>query len=120
MGDALGKVHTMDEAAAALRISRRALHDIVKRHPFYFLNGSRKLFTASDLVKLTEALRPDPTPCRSSSSRPARGSRQTIESGAPTLASAWTKAQAALSKPSRGSSSQRGKPRSNVLSLPQR
>ena len=34
----------MDEAAKFLRISRRSLQEIVKRHPFYYPNGRRKLF----------------------------------------------------------------------------
>lgn len=85
----LGKIHTMDEAAAALRISRRSLHEIIKRHPFYFLNGNRKLFTDADLVKLTEALRPASAP------RPSRAA------GAPTLAETWARAEKALAKPAR-------------------
>lgn len=45
----MSKALTMDEAAAELRVSRRALQDILKRHPFYYPNGRRKLFTEADI-----------------------------------------------------------------------
>ena len=40
----LPAVYTMNEAAARLRISRRALQELVRKHPFYALNGRKKLF----------------------------------------------------------------------------
>lgn len=52
------KVYTMEEAAARLRISRRALQELVKRFPFYALNGNRKLFSEEDLGALWESMRP--------------------------------------------------------------
>lgn len=39
----------MDEAADALRIGRRSFQEIVKRYPFYYPNGRRKLFTDADV-----------------------------------------------------------------------
>ena len=47
----------MKEAAQHLRISRRALQELVKRHPHYYFNGCRKLFEESDIIKLREAMR---------------------------------------------------------------
>jgi excisionase family DNA binding protein len=55
----LGPIYTMNEAAARMRISRRALQELIKRHPFYFPNGRRKLFTEDDLANLVAALRED-------------------------------------------------------------
>ena len=54
---ALGRIYTMKEAAARIRISRRALQDVIKRYPFYFPNGRRKLFTEADLANIVTALR---------------------------------------------------------------
>ena len=34
-----GGVLGMNDAARALGVSRRALQEIIKRHPFYMLNG---------------------------------------------------------------------------------
>ncbi|WP_456725314.1 MULTISPECIES: hypothetical protein [unclassified Bradyrhizobium] len=47
---------TLKEAAAELRISYRRLQDIVKRHPFYYPNGNRKLFTEENLSLIRSAL----------------------------------------------------------------
>ncbi len=47
----------MNEAAGRLRVSRRALQELVKRYPHYFSNGRRKLFTEEDLIALVATLR---------------------------------------------------------------
>ncbi|MGD0142137.1 MAG: hypothetical protein ABSC92_03170 [Rhizomicrobium sp.] len=47
----------MGEAADWLRISRRALQELVKQHPHYYANGRRKLFQESDITALRAALR---------------------------------------------------------------
>jgi hypothetical protein len=47
---------TLKEAANELRISVRRLQDIVKRHPFYYPNGNRKLFTGDNLSAIRTAL----------------------------------------------------------------
>lgn len=59
MNDApsLPVVFTMNEVAARLRISRRALQELVKKHPFYANNGRKKLFAEADIVALWEAMR---------------------------------------------------------------
>ena len=94
-----GDNYTMEEAARWLRISRRKLQDVVKRHPLYYPNGNRKLFAESDLVALREAIRRES--CRSSSFRPARAKRHSGPSVGHTSASMWTEAQSLLSKPKR-------------------
>ena len=109
---------TMEEAAETLRISRRALQEIIKRHPFYVPNGRRKLFTEADLAAIVAGLRREVDECRSNSSRPASAKRRIGRSVEPTSASAWTRAQELLTKPSRNRSSQPGDERSNVVPLP--
>lgn len=47
---------TLKEAADELRISLRNFQDIVKRHPFYYPNGNRKLFTEENLASIRSAL----------------------------------------------------------------
>ena len=47
---------TLKEAVGELRISVRRLQDIVKRHPFYYPNGNRKLFTEENLSSIRSAL----------------------------------------------------------------
>lgn len=47
---------TLKEAADELRISVRRLQDIAKRHPFYYPNGNRKLFTEENLSSIRNAL----------------------------------------------------------------
>ena len=49
---ALPKLYTMEEAAEHLRVSRRTLQELIKRHPFYRSAGRRKLFTETDLTTL--------------------------------------------------------------------
>lgn len=53
---------TMPEVARLLRISRRGLQDIIRRHPYYREVGRKKLFTMSDYENLLEALKcPSPS-----------------------------------------------------------
>jgi hypothetical protein len=47
---------SMDEAAGALGVSRRALQEILKRHPHYYPNGKRKLFTEADIAAISRAM----------------------------------------------------------------
>ena len=47
---------TLKEAANELRISLRRFQDIVKRYPFYYPNGNRKLFTEENLASIRSAL----------------------------------------------------------------
>ncbi|MFG1340949.1 helix-turn-helix domain-containing protein [Xanthobacter autotrophicus] len=54
----LGPIYTIDEAAAALRVSRRTFSDLIKKHPHYHLNGRKKLFDVADLEAIWDAMRP--------------------------------------------------------------
>ncbi len=110
----IGRIYSMDEAAAELHISRRALQDLIKTHPHYALNGHKKLFSETDIRALWEAMR-----CPSNSSRPSRAKRQTGTSAARTSDDMWKRAQERLSKPSRGGSSRPRGRKSNVVSFPQ-
>lgn len=76
--DAAVRLFTMDEAAAQLRVSRRTMQDIIRQHAFYRIVGRRKMFTASDLNAIVNALavcvpmrsrraRPTSRPCRAGS-----------------------------------------------------
>ena len=56
--------YTMNEAAAELRISRRNLQELVKDHPYFYSNGSRKLFTDGDIAALIQAMRQEAESCR--------------------------------------------------------
>ena len=47
---------TFKEAAQELRISVRSFQEIVRRHPFYYPNGNRKLFTEENLAEIRTAL----------------------------------------------------------------
>lgn len=60
----------MNEAAAALGVSRRALQELVKRHPRYYANGNRKLFEESDIVALRFAMRQAATEQRAKKDKP--------------------------------------------------
>ena len=51
-----GKLFTIIEAAAKLRISRRNLQDLLHRAPHYALNGNRKLFSEEHIAKLFDAM----------------------------------------------------------------
>lgn len=120
---ALEHAFTMDEAAGELRISRRALQDLVKRHEFYYPNGRRKLFTESDISALRAAMRQEAEEtrerkkCRSNSSGRAPGRPRIGLSGAPTSGSMWTEAQRRLTELRRQSSSGSGKTKSKVVPL---
>src|SRR3990167_9822046 len=89
---ALDHNFTMDEVAGWLRVSRRQLQELVKRHPFFYGNGNRKLFSEDDLLSLRTAMRQE-SECPSSSSRRVPVKHHTGPSGARTLASIWTEAQ---------------------------
>lgn len=60
----LGSIYTMDEAAAALRMSRRAFQQVIKKHPHYHLNGHKKLFDVADLEAIWNAMRPGNYPLK--------------------------------------------------------
>lgn len=60
----LGPIYTMDEAAAALRMSRRTFSDFIKKHRHYHLNGHKKLFDTADLEALWDAMRADDHPLK--------------------------------------------------------
>lgn len=48
---------TIAEAADILRMSRRSLQEIIKRHPYYYPVGRRKIFTSADIEKIRVCLR---------------------------------------------------------------
>lgn len=50
------RVFTLKEAAIELRMSYNRLREIVKRHPYYYPNGNRKLFTDDNLASIRSAL----------------------------------------------------------------
>lgn len=93
----------MDEAAKLLRISRRSLQEIVKRHPFYYPNGRRKLFQESDIANLREAMRSEANEdrqriktCLSNLSHRATARRRITPSEGPISGPIWTEAQKRL------------------------
>ena len=107
----LERAFTMDEAANELRISRRALQELIKRHPFYYQNGCRKLFEETDIANLRLAMRGEAQTdrqrieeCRSSSYRRVDRRRRTSRSEAHTSGSIWTEAQSRLAELRRQSS----------------
>lgn len=53
----IGNIYTLNEAAAKLRMSRRALQDTIIRLPFYSKNGRVYLFSEDDLKKIWEGMR---------------------------------------------------------------
>ena len=53
----LGRVYSLNEAAAKLHMSRRALQDIIKRLPFYAKNGRVYLFSDDDIGKIWDGMR---------------------------------------------------------------
>ena len=60
---------TMNEAAAALNVSRRWLQGFLQKiPPCWLVAGNRKLFDDHAMFNIKEAMR-----CRSSSTRPAKG-----------------------------------------------
>jgi hypothetical protein len=60
----LPQILTMNEAAKALRIGRTNLQRLIQRHPFYFANGARKLFTEDHIRSLIAAMERDTTKVR--------------------------------------------------------
>lgn len=62
---------TFNEAATELRVSIRAMHRIVQRHPHYYSNGRRKLFTTTDISQIQAALREEAA-CSSSLGVPVK------------------------------------------------
>ena len=83
---ALSLAYTMQEAAELLRISRRALQELIKRHAFYYVNGKRKLFEESDILRLRGAMRREAI------------RRRTTLSGELTSDGMWIEAQKRLSE----------------------
>jgi hypothetical protein len=45
----LGRIYTFDEAANELRVGKRSLQGIIKRHPYYAKNGRVYLFSENDI-----------------------------------------------------------------------
>jgi excisionase family DNA binding protein len=106
-------LHTMDEAAKKLRVSRRWLQDFIQDHPYYRMAGRKKLFSEEDITRLQGAL-----PCPGSSSRPEKARRRIGTSAGSTSDSLWTRARELLTNGRRGASSSYGESRPNVVSLP--
>ena len=101
----LERAFTMAEAAALLRISKRALQELIKRHPFYYANGTRKLFQESDIEALRSAMRAKvdnkglgASSCLSNSYHLGPVKHRTIRSGGHTSGNMWTAAQKRLSE----------------------
>ena len=124
MTKALESAFTMDEAAGVLRISRRSLQDLVKRHHFYYPNGRRKLFTESDITALREAMRREAeeqrerNKCPSNSFRRVPGKPLIGRSGARTSGPMWTELQRRLTELRQQGSLSSGKTKSKVVPLP--
>ena len=89
-------IYTMQEAAERLRICRRNLQELIKRYPFYFPNGRRKLFTENDLAALIAALRNEAAECHSNLRRPVKAVRPTSLPAKPISGSMWAEAQRRL------------------------
>src|ERR1700730_11590376 len=83
----LGRIYTFDEAATELRVGKRSLQDIVKRHPHYAKNGRVYLFSENDIRLIWEGLR-----CHSSSQ--SEKAPTTGISVAPSVNSLYSKARA--------------------------
>lgn len=108
---------TMDEAAEELRYSRRSFQEVVKRYPFYYPNGKRKLFTLADIEAIRKALREEEQ-CRLNSFHQSQAKPRTTISGGRTSDNMWTRAQELLGKKSRGNSDASQPKPSNVVSMP--
>jgi hypothetical protein len=63
------QLYTLDEAAARFRCSRRKFIETIKKHPFYSLHGTTKLFSEADLHAIHKAL---PCPSNSNAGKAAR------------------------------------------------
>jgi hypothetical protein len=92
---------TIREAAAELRKSERWLRDWLQGHPydahgraFFALAGRTKLFTADDINRIDEAMRPVPRP---NLLRPVRGRRTGQSAASPSL---WAEAARLTGDPS--------------------
>ena len=105
---ALPQLHTMDEVAQALHISRRKLQDVIKERPFYRQIGRQKVFTEADIKALVESLS-----CPSSS--PNATAEKTGTSVAPSEASLWTKLQALTTAKEPKKSASAGKRKSSTV-----
>ena len=106
-------LHTMDETATKLRISRRSLQDFIRDYPYYRSFGRKKLFTDEDVARLIEAL-----PCPGNSSRPARAKRRSGTSGGNTSASLLTEVRALARGEPPLRSSTPGNDKRSVVSFP--
>jgi hypothetical protein len=112
-------VFTMDETAEKLRVSRTAMQDIVKRHPYYFANGHKKLFTEQHVLMIIDGLESETRrKCLSSSSPQKKAAPRSIAFAEPTSNDTWIELQRRLTKPKRGASSRPSPSKSNVVSLP--
>lgn len=120
---ALEHAYTMGEACDLIPMCRRKLQEFLKSHPFYYENGSRKLFQESDIASIRAALRretedrrlKDKKKCPSNSSRPALGKPHFGLSAEPTSGSMWTEAQRRLADLQRQSSSPNGKTKLSLV-----
>ncbi|MGX9574091.1 hypothetical protein [Mesorhizobium sp. f-mel] len=54
------RIYTLDEAAEYLRMTRRGVIKIAKRHGLCMVNGRIFTFTADDIEGIKRAMRPDP------------------------------------------------------------
>jgi len=55
------KIYTLDEVAAALRMTRRGVVKVAKRHGLYMAHGRIFTFTESDVEGIKKAMHPDPS-----------------------------------------------------------
>jgi hypothetical protein len=111
----------MAEAAGLLRISRRALQDLVKVHPFYYQNGKRKLFAEEDVLALRTVMREGEEKCRSNLSRRiSKGAARSTQSGEHISGSAWTEVLRRARERSQPDCSKHGGTTSNVKPFPGR
>ena len=101
----LGRIYTMDEVAQAMRMSRRSLQELLKKHPYYHRNGHKKLFRQADIEALWEAIR-----CPSNSSGAPAPTTGTY--AAPSEASLYLRARALTDRTRRSKSGSRAKARS--------
>jgi len=119
-------LHTMDEAASKLRMSRRNLQDWLSDHPvdcagipFFIDNGNRKRFTDADLDRIIKAQREE-TLCRLNSERRVKAKPRTTRYAGRTSESGLTEALKLASEPLPRKSSMRLNARSNVVAMPSR